>query len=421
MDRRDFLKIAGLTGLAVMAPLTLNGSLASAGGTPPELAPYTGPLWVSIHAPGGWDPALLCDPKGSETGITNLYATGDIREAGAIRYAPIGNNDVFFKKYKDRLCVVNGIDTATGTHDAGPAHVWSGTLRGGWPCVAAVMAAALGPGRPLCFMSNGGYDQTAGIVAKTVGNPAAFSADPNILEGSGEGARRFHSEAAMARIRDLQAKRLAALRDAQSLPQRRRATGELYAARLAAPELSKLREYMPAALSEVKMLRQAQLAFAAYRAGLAVSATIVADVNLDTHTNHDAGHVEGMTALLTGVDLILEEAEALGIADRLVVMIGSDFGRAPLYNSEGGKDHYSITSMMFMGPGIQGNRVVGSTDEALRPVLVSPSSLAPAASGGVRITPAHVHRAIRRLGGASGTEVDKAWPVHAPEDMALFG
>src|ERR1044071_4556701 len=115
MDRRDFLKIAGLAGLAVLAPVG-RGASADSGSE----APYTGPLWLTVHAPGGWDPTLLCDPKGSETGTTHLFSSGAIKEAGVIRYAPIPGNAQFFTKYKDRLCIVNGIDTATGTHDAGP-------------------------------------------------------------------------------------------------------------------------------------------------------------------------------------------------------------------------------------------------------------------------------------------------------------
>src|SRR4029079_1081231 len=104
MDRRDFLKIAGIAGLAVLAP---RGSVAEAGAGAGE--PYTGPLWLTVHAPRGWDPALLCDPKGKETGVTDLFSSSDIEEAGNIRYAPIPGHAAFFNKYKNRLCIVNGI------------------------------------------------------------------------------------------------------------------------------------------------------------------------------------------------------------------------------------------------------------------------------------------------------------------------
>jgi hypothetical protein len=415
MERRDFLRLAALTGLAVFAP-TVRG--VSAGPLGADLSPYKGPFWLTIHVPGGWDPALLCDPKGSETGINKLFKESAIIEAGGLRCAPVGANGAFFKKYASRLCVINGIDTATGTHDAGPAHVWSGTLRGGWPCFSAVVAAALGPLRPLSFISNGGYDQTAGVVAKTVGNITAVAGDPNIKDGSGA---TFHSPSTMNRIRAAQQGRLDGLRTTQTLPALRRAAGELYAARLTSAELSKLSETLPAVLSDNAIVRQAQLAFAAYKAGLAVSATLLADVNVDTHSNHDVVHVAELQKAITGIDLVMAEAEAFGIADQIVLSVGSDFGRGPLYNSQNGKDHYSITSMMFMGPGIPKGRVIGGTDDEGKPFKVNPATLARDDKAGVRITPAHIHKALRAKAGVLGTDVDKSFPMFVPEDMHLFG
>jgi uncharacterized protein (DUF1501 family) len=415
MDRRDFLRLAALAGVAVYAS---GGRGASAGPLEADLSPYQGPFWVSIHVPGGWDPALLCDPKGSETGISKLYNESSILEVGGLRCAPVGSNAYFFKKYASRLCVINGIDTATGTHDAGPAHVWSGTLRGGWPCFSAVAAASLGPLRPLSFISNGGYDQTAGVVAKSVGNIAAVAGDPNIKDGGGA---TFHSPATMNRIRGAQQARLDALRTRQSLPALRRAAGELYAARLTSAELGKLSATLPATLSDNALVRQAQLAFAAYKAGLAVSATLIADVNVDTHTNHDVVHVAELTKAIDAIDLVIAEAEAFGIADALVLSIGSDFGRGPSYNAQNGKDHYSITSMMFMGPGIPKGRVIGGTDDEGKPFKVNPSTLERDDKAGVRITPAHIHKALRAKAGVLGTGVDKAFPVFVSEDMPLFG
>ena len=87
-----------------------------------------------INAEGGWDPTLLCDPKGRanewEAKPINHYFTDDIRQIGAIRCAPRGNNAAFFKKYGSQLLIVNGIDTATNNHEVGLRHSWSG-LNGG--------------------------------------------------------------------------------------------------------------------------------------------------------------------------------------------------------------------------------------------------------------------------------------------------
>ena len=66
---------------------------------------------------------------------------------------------------------------------------------------------------------------------------------------------------------------------------------------------------------------------------------------------------------LGGIDYLMKLAEELKIRDKLVVVIQSEMGRTPHYNKGDGKDHWSIGSIMFMGQGIQGNRVIGATDE----------------------------------------------------------
>ena len=57
-------------------------------------------------------------------------------------------------------------------------------------------------------------------------------------------------------------------------------------------------------------------------------------------------------------------AEELGLADRILLVVGSDFSRTNFYNDGNGKDHWPIGSYMLMEQGAPwGNRVVGLTDE----------------------------------------------------------
>ena len=94
MDRRAFIHLAGLTGVALFAPWGFGSKEASAAETT-----WGGPYFLHMHASGGWDPTLLCDPKGSETGATNLFSTDSIEQAGNIHYAPIPGNAAFFKSF----------------------------------------------------------------------------------------------------------------------------------------------------------------------------------------------------------------------------------------------------------------------------------------------------------------------------------
>lgn len=416
MKRRDFLKLTAFAGLSVVSPLGWRRR-----GYADEL---DSPLWVMVNASGGWDPTSFCDPKGRENeeqeDALNNYFAGDIQTAGNIRYAPVANNEFFFEKYYRQLLVINGIDTETNGHDSGNRHTWSGRLAEGHPSFSALVAASIAPEKPMAFVSNGGYDYTAGLVGATrVGDPNRLLslAWPNRSDPANEESN-YHTEATWERINRAQQERLEDLRQNHHHPHIENTMGLLYTARAGDNELRRLSDFLPEIDNSSALRRQAQIAIAAYRAGICVSANLSMG-GFDTHGNHDANHFARLEELFDGVDFLMEEAERQGVADKVVVAMGSDFGRTPGYNENNGKDHWSITSMMFMGAGIPGNAVIGSTDAGHRPHLVNPST-GEVDSGGIRIKPEHVHRAMRRLAGIDESEMAVQFGIGG-EDIPLFG
>lgn len=418
MDRRDFMKMAAFAGLSVSLPALPSRARAN---------PYQGPLWVMIDANGGWDPTSLCDPKGrlsesEEDPMNKSYLASEIGQAGNIRFAPIGGNQAFFEKHHRRLLVLNGVDTETNSHDTGSRNTWSGNLGEGHPCFAALVAGAVAPEKPMSFMTSGGFDFTAGVVAPTrTGNMNALSrlAFPNRIDPANV-ENLYHTDETMDRIVRTQRERLETLMRTEALPARAARLSMLHTARLGENQLKHLTEFLPAEIdnSNNPLKRQAQVAIAGYRAGITVSANLSYG-GFDTHGNHDAAHVIRLTGLLEGIDFLIEEAERTGVIDRLVVVVGSDFGRTPGYNATNGKDHWSVTSMMLMGPGIPGNRVIGTTDERHRIIPVNPGTLA-ADTNGIRIKPSHVHRSLRRLAGVDQGDVAGRFPIYE-DALPLFG
>lgn len=414
MQRRDFFKLAAACGLGVVAPAAranpAKDSLFR------ESSLYDGPFFVMMNAAGGWDPTSLCDPKGtldSEEGDENAnpmnrsYLARDIAQVGNIRYAPVGGNPSFFTKYGPELLVINGIDTSTNGHDSGSRHVWSGRLADGYPAFAALVASAKSRTSPMAFISNGGYDFTAGLVAPTRSastGPLARLAFPNRADPNSPDTG-FHSGDVEDRIRAAQRARLNRQRQKESLPAYQQSFGLLFASRTGESEVRNLTTHLPTQLdnSNNPLRRQAQVAVAAYKAGLTVSANLNVG-GFDTHGNHDGSHIPALQRLLEGVDAVMTEAERQGVRDRVVIVVGSDFGRTPGYNDGMGKDHWSITSMMLLGAGIRGNRVVGATDARHRALKVDPTTLEPS-DGGIVLRPEHVHHALRRLAGIDGDEL----------------
>jgi hypothetical protein len=299
MNRREFFKLASLAGLTVIPNLSIANPGGYAG--PPALpAAYEGAFWIFVNAGGGWDPTLLCDPKGRASAEAidpvNMYLTDEILTAGNIEYAPIGYNDVFFQKYYQDLLIINGIDMQTNGHDSGSRNTWSGRLAEGYPSLPALIAANFGPELPMSYLSFGGYDATAGLVARTrAGNVNALGriayperVDPNDADN------RFHSVKAEELIKQARTGRHDVQLAKALLPAENRAMSAMFTAATGANELKLLQQYLPAELAtDNEIRRQAQVALAAYRAGICISVNLNTG-GFDTHGDHDNQHIARM-------------------------------------------------------------------------------------------------------------------------------
>ncbi len=124
---------------------------------------------------------------------------------------------------------------------------------------------------------------------------------------------------------------------------------------------------------------------------------------------------------LAGIAYLLRRAEELKIREQLVVIVQSEMGRTPNYNNGNGKDHWSIGSIMFLGRGIKGNRVLGATDEKQFHVPLDPQTLACDQEKGIRVRPEHIHAALRELAGIADHPFSKKFPLGVPDKERLQG
>ena len=429
MRRREVLKcmLAAFGGVAAGFRLPFAGA-----------ADYQDKLFVFVQADGGWDPTSFCDPKSNTLGepIINHWAENDeIRQAGNIAYAPFANNEAFFEKYYRRMLVINGVDAQTNSHTVGILHNWSGRNSEGYPAMTALLAASYGSDLPVAYLSFGGYSRTGGTIRYTRLNDAELLriiATPDIADEE----YRYIGKADWASLRSRQAvtaKRLASASGLLPVEARNRA---LYRSAFAASEgLKAYADAIPTAdqleqrvvfttpsgstyWSELR--RQAQLAVLAFKTGVAVSADLRLG-GFDTHDTHDADQGALMADLTDSVDYLWEYAEEHGVADRLVVVMGSDFGRTNFYNSQDGKDHWPIGSYVVMEKNQSWtNRVVGETDELHFAKKINPATLERDDTNGTIIYPKHVHKALRRYLGIENSPGALRFPFSNTEDFEFF-
>lgn len=411
MYRRQFLKYLGGSGLGLLLP---QQSVLAQQSTPDR-------FWISVNAGGGWDPTYFIDPKGNRPrldgrGPVNSYSVNAIRAAGNIRFpgsypeaieAPDANSPGhfanFFPKHASRLLVINGIDTQTNNHDSGSRYVWSGKIESGYPSFAALAAATAAPAQPLSYISNGGYDNTASLVAPArIGGGDVFQqlAFPNASR-PGEDAeyrREYFAPSIYAEIEQARRARMQRLKTRTTLPLKKSQIDELIMSRVGDNNLNRLVSLLPDRVSS-GLEGQAEVATAAFASGVAVSANMHMG-GFDTHGNHDQNHSRRLTELLEGIDHLWNQIESKNLQDKVTIIVGSDFGRTPFYNDNNGKDHWNVTSIMAMGAGVRGNRVIGATDDHVEALKINPQSLQ-LDPNGIILTPQHIHLALRRMAGVS--------------------
>ncbi|MSR11233.1 MAG: DUF1501 domain-containing protein [Gammaproteobacteria bacterium] len=316
--------------------------------------------------------------------------------------------------------MINGIDTETNNHDAGSRYVWSGKIEAGYPSFGALAAAASAPTEPLAYISNGGYDNTAALVAPArIGEGGVFQrlAYPNASRPEGEAGKQYEylDPGIYAEIEKARAARLQRLQGKSTLPLQRQQIQELMLARTGDNNLNRLVRLLPARISS-GLAGQAEVAVAAFASGIAVSANMHLG-GFDTHGNHDQNQTNALTRLLEGIDHLWNEIGRNNLADRVTVVVGSDFGRTPFYNANNGKDHWNVTSMLAMGSGVRGNLVVGATNDHVEALKIHPQTLA-LDPNGIKLTPQHIHVALRSMARV-GTELTNRFGI-AESAINLF-
>jgi len=424
--RRDFIKFCGKAGLGLTMPLNWKG-LAQGKAKGPDA--YEGPYYIVFNASGGWDTTYLMDPKGVND-INRLYKEGDILTNGKHKFAPTAkqvekgmSNEDFFKVYGEELLVFNGMDYSINNHSPCKRYMATGKLDSlAYPTFAALVAASLAKEAPLGFLTFGNYSATGNLVPMArVPYPQSLKLIANADSVQGIARLPYHDDFAL----DLIEKALGEGADAAHmeqvpLPRAERAKSMLYAAQKNSKALKRVTPFISQNAPKERLARQADIALSCFKGGVCVSANLSIG-QFDSHATNDPDQMRLIPEFLTGVDYLMKRAEELKIRDKLVVVIQSEMGRTPHYNKGQGKDHWSIGSIMFMGKGIRGNRVIGATDERQFLVPIDNKTLATDEEKGIRTRPEHIHRALRELAGIENHAFSKKFPLKIPEGERLQG
>ena len=84
----------------------------------------------------------------------------------------------------------------------------------------------------------------------------------------------------------------------------------------------------------------------------------------DTHSNNHAGVESRCYEIDRPIAALLEDLDSRGLLEETLVVIGTEFGRAPVIDQNLGRNHHpQAFTCILAGGGIQGGQVYGATDE----------------------------------------------------------
>jgi hypothetical protein len=444
-SRRQVTRAMSATLLAAVGKS--NRVLAQASAAPPI-------FWVQIHAVGGWDQMLFCDPKlgprvsadggfhnAAQLGTANGIPYVDAYALGAPTIRPVGT---FFKTFASRMLVINGLDTFTNNHDVGERYSMSGSLLEGFPIFAAQVAGALGKSKVMPLVDIAGYDEAGGLIAPVkldyIGVPKIVglqqvnvpSAGKYIDNNATVTAQQLMSLSTHQKVRALAAARAQRLQSTLKLPGWQQGLESWRTAFAASPQLSQLK--IPTVTNDVvaNIKALSSMGLDAFQSGLAMAMSIgFGGPDIDAHGVEDSRHLTELGRIFEVATHVLQAADAKQVPT--VVVMTSDFGRTPLREGSG-SGHFSVASVLLLQSQkalelkvLPAGRVIGgTTGEPLGPnnlaTVLQPRKINPVTHAfsdtGQRMTPAHVIAALRDVAGIADSPELKRFPI-ALEGAAL--
>lgn len=415
MERRKFVKDMLTAGLWLTVPM---GRLPWSPITEARADDYDGPLWVHLSAWGGWDTALMCDPKLNIRTTTGNNAAG-IKSIGNLKcWGGTGweFQEAFFQKHYLNTCVFNGVDTGTNNHAVGERYCSTGRQPDGSPSFVATIAAARAAGRPMSYLAMSGYSDTSQLISPTIVSSAnKVSAAMNSNPSNGR-----INPSVLGLIRQASNARLSQLISDNRLVSPKNALERLLSARQGQAAAGPLT--LPADGADVEF-NQINIGLSAYAQGLACAMTIQTG-GFDSHSDNDSTQLAELKRLYVLADKIITDANTKSLP--VIVVMTSDFGRTPSYTGSG-TDHWPVTSMITIcsnqvSPAyrIAGNRVIGATNAQLQAQRVNvnnPIQLDPA--NGEILTPAHVMKFLRNKAQIESSPVLALHPLTITREINL--
>lgn len=358
--------------------------------------------FIFFYAGGAWDTTAVFDPHHNSDYVdmeqdTLTSTLGNLAFTGG---EPRIFTSRFFQRWGHKSAIVNGIDAHSVGHASGQQFAMTGTSASSYPDWPTLLAAKGQGDYPLPHIVFSGPN-FAGVhgsaVVRAGGGTLLDLIDASIV-GASDMPAPIPSTPADSIVDAFVYERIANFSGARGSR-----ANSLISNLDRAMEIEGRR--FEAGLSDLgnSMLEQAIKASEMMRLGLSRCAMVGIPGGWDSHGDNS---VQGpqFENFFDALDQLMDHlATTPGLSsqwliDEVVVVALSEFGRTPKFNGSGGKDHWPYNSALVVGAGVQGNRMVGKTDNGL---IAEPIDFTTglASDNGDMLGAEHVGAAILKLGG----------------------
>ena len=359
-----------------------------------EAQGMAGRKFLFVFAAGGWDPTWVFAPMYSAPGVA-VDAGGSPWSVGGLSLVDSPSRPSvrsFFERYAARACVWNGFEVRSVTHERCRRLLLTGTAQADaddWPSTLA--GSVTGYQLPHLVVSGPAYSSRFTDSVVRLGETGQLS---GLLDGTAFAERdqplAAPADATAAEVAAFLQARRARLTGADAWQQR------LNAGLLASADRLELVRTLPGLdlsvqLSGITPVRERiRPALACFEGGYARCAMIAHegqfDIGWDSHSGIDiqSVHFEVLFQDLLAIMAELETRRGSGgqpLSEEVVLVVCSEMGRGPVINSTGGKDHWTFTSAMMIGPGVRGGLTVGGYDDSYLGRAIDPATGQPVSGG----------------------------------------
>ena len=379
--------------------------------------------FLFVFCTGGWDQCYMFAPLYNNTSIDMEPDSTEATLRG-IRFVDSEEKPYvrqFFDRFGDKTCMINGIEARSVAHDICLRLVSTGSslsARDDWPSIIAAHAQN-DPLMPFVNLSGPIFTHDYASSVVRVGSSGQFS---RLLSGymTSDQSAQIPQEG-VQNIED------AWVRDASLLHLDEAKAGREFLLTnegiLAEDRLQQLRQQNLSLTPSMQHPLASSFSLALDLLESETSRSVMLSYNgvqnlgWDTHAGSflQAIHFNELFKELFAAmeDLNSRQGSSGRLSDEVTVVLMSEMGRFPQENSRGGKEHWTYTSSILIGSGVQGGQTIGGYDSYCfgQKVNLATGSVS---DNGVSLVPGHLGATLLHLADIDPTEfVVDAEPIWA--------